>query len=118
MYSWTRNWFFPENSNSGEDQVWIPRDGGELTLIIQTSGRFTLTVTPPDRSSYTYTGKMFFEEGEFFVIEFDKYPGEYEYWGVDITASTLYLNSTFGEYDFDGDGTFETATVLLTFARS
>jgi hypothetical protein len=62
---------------------------------------------------------MFFEDGEFFAIEFDKYPGDYDYYSATLTATSLTLNGgpTAGEYDFDDDGSFEAASVFLTFVR-
>ena len=119
--SWeaTEAGFIPAVAHDPEDQVGLILEGGSVSMVIQSNGRFTININPADRDSYSYTGRMFFEDGEFFAMEFDKYPGDYDYWFVRLTATTLELNGgdTAGEYDFDNDGVFEAASVFLRFIR-
>lgn len=112
--------FIPAVVHEPEDQVALIQDGGSVSMIIQSNGRVTMNIDPLVRDPYSYTGRMFFEDGESFAIEFDKYPDDYDYWFVRLTATRLELNvgDTGGEYDFDGDGTFESASVILKFVRS
>lgn len=112
--------FIPAVAHEPEDQVAFIQEGGSVSMVIQTNGRFTINGVPVVGNQYSYKGRMFFEDGESFAIEFDKYSGDYDYWFVRLTATTLELNAgdTAGEYDFDNDGTFEAATVILKFKRT
>lgn len=112
--------FEPSAPHQHEDQVWIIQDGGAVSMVVQSNGKFTLTIDAVDRDVYTITGKMFFEDGEFFSIAFDKYPGDYDYYSVTLTDTTLILSGAAGaaEYDFDNNGTFEPGSVFLSFVRS
>jgi hypothetical protein len=97
-------------------------EGGTVTLTVQSSGRFTLTIDPSDRPSYTTSGEMFWEEFEgqyFFAIEWTNYPGDWDTYGATLNATTFTLNGGFesGEYDFDNDGNFESASISFTFVR-
>ncbi|WP_297795064.1 hypothetical protein [uncultured Eudoraea sp.] len=96
--------------------------GGSATMTVQSSGNFTLTIDPPDRPAYTTSGEMFWEEFEgqyYFAIEWANYPGDWDTYGATLNATTFTLNGGFdsGEYDFDNDGTFETASISFTFIR-
>ena len=112
--------FTTSENGSQVDQASIVEDGGSASMIIESSGRFTLTIAPVGRSSHTVTGNMFFEEETWFAILFDDYPDDYEYFGVELTATTLIINGgpNTAEYDFEDDGTFEPANVYLEFVRS
>lgn len=97
-------------------------EGGTVTLTIHSSGRFTLTIDPSDSPSYTTSGEMFWEEFEgqyFFAIEWTNYPGDWDTYGATLNATTFTLNGGFesGEYDFDNDGNFESASISFTFVR-
>lgn len=97
-------------------------EGGSVSLSVQSSGKFTLTIDPSDRPSYTVSGEMFWEKWEgkyYFAIEWAAYPGDWDTYGATLTASTFTINGGFesGEYDFDNDGTFETASIGFTFVR-
>ncbi|UCD62299.1 MAG: hypothetical protein JSV59_06995 [Flavobacteriaceae bacterium] len=97
-------------------------EGGTVTLTVQGSGRFTLTIDPSDRPSYTTSGEMFWEEFEgsyYFAIEWANYPGDWDTYGATLTSNTFTINGGFesGEYDFDNDGNFESASISFTFVR-
>jgi hypothetical protein len=97
-------------------------EGGTVSLTVQSSGRFTLTIDPADRPAYTVSGEMFWEKWEgnyYFAIEWANYPGDWDTYGATLNATTFTLNGGFesGEYDFDNDGTFETASIRFTFVR-
>lgn len=110
------------NFNGNTISIDVVEEGGTLTMTVQSSGRFIMTIDPVDRNSYTVSGEMFWEkwEGEFyFAIGWDKYPGEWETYGATLTSNTLTINGGFdsGEYDFDNDGTFEPVSLNLAFDR-
>lgn len=97
-------------------------EGGTVTLTVQSSGRFTLTIDPSDRPSYTTSGEMFWEKWEgqyYFAIEWANYPGDWDTYGATLNATTFTINGGFesGEYDFDNDGNFELASIRFTFVR-
>jgi hypothetical protein len=112
--------FTTSESGSQFDQASIVEDGGSASMIIESTGRFALTIAPVGRSSHTVSGNMFFEEETWFAILFDDYPDDYEYFGVELTDTTLIINGgpNSAEYDFEDDGTFEPASVYLEFVRS
>lgn len=98
-------------------------DGGTFTMTVQSSGRFSMTIDPIDRNSYSVSGDMFWEkwEGEFyFAIEWDKYPGDWDTYGATLSENQFTMNGggDSGEYDFDGDGSFEPASISITFIRN
>ncbi len=100
----------------------IINDGGSVSMSVQSNGRFTLTIDPADRVAYTASGEMFwelFEGNYFFAIEWDDYPGDWDTYGATLNATTFTINGGVesGEYDFDNDGTFETASIGFTFIR-
>ncbi len=102
--------------------VEIIGDGGTVTMAVQSSGRFTMTIDPSDRPAYTVSGEMFWEiwEGNYyFSIEWADYPGDWDSYGATLTGDTFEIFGGFdtGEYDFDNDGTSESARISFTFVR-
>ena len=100
----------------------VVADGGTATMTVQSSGRFSLTIDPIDRAAYTVSGEMSWEKWEgnyYFAIEWDDYPGDWDTYGATLTATTLRIAGGFdtGEYDFDNDGTFESARITFEFVR-
>ena len=96
-------------------------EGGTATLVVQSNGRFTLTVRPAGTSTETFSGRMYFEDGEFFAIQFDDDPpDDPTYFGENLSGNTFTLNGgpNTAEWDFDGDGNDEPASVYLEFVRS
>lgn len=113
-------------SYSGEPPVPEPSsydliaEGGSATAVIQSNGRLTLTVTPPGQPPETFTGLMYFEDGEFFAIQFDDDPpDDPTYFGETLVGNTFTLNGgpDTAEWDFDDDGNDEPASVFLRFVR-
>ena len=96
-------------------------DGGSATMTVQSSGRFTLTVTPNGEPSESFGGRMYFEDGEFFAIQFDEDPpDDPTYFGATLSGNTFTLNggSDTAEWDFDGDGNDESASVYLVLVKA
>lgn len=96
---------------------------GSVSMSVQSSGRFTLNIDPSDRPAYAVSGEMFWEKWEgkyYFAIEWADYPGDWDTYGATLTTSTFSINggSDSGEYDFDNDGTFETASIGFSFVRA
>ena len=96
-------------------------EGGSATLTVQSSGRFTLTVRPAGEDTESFSGRMYFEDGEFFAIQFDDDPpDDPTYFGESLVGDTFTLNGgpDTAEWDFDGDGNDESASVFLIFERA
>lgn len=115
----TSAFFNSDNDNLSVDVI---ADGGSLSLAVQSSGRFTLTIDPVDRNAYTENGEMFWElyEGDYyFAIAWDSYPDDWASYGATLTATTFFMTGgpDTGEYDFDNDGTAESANISLTFVK-
>jgi hypothetical protein len=113
--------FFVSDSDSNIF-VDIIDDGGSSTITVQSTGRFVLTINPADRAAYTVSGEMSWEKWEgdyYFAIEWDNYPGDWDTYGATLTATTFKINGSTdtGEYDFDNDGTFESARIGFEFTR-
>lgn len=99
-------------------------EGGSATLTVQSNGRFTLNAmimyegqTFPETAS----GTIYFEDGEFFAIQFDDdEPNDPTYFGDTLSGNTFRLNSgsVVAEWDFDGDENDEEACINLTFVRT
>lgn len=112
--------FFTSDNNNGS--VDIIADGGSLLLAVQSDDRCTLTIDPVDRSAYTESGEMFWEEFEgdyYFAIKWDKYPDDWASYGAILTDTTFSLNGgpDTGEYDFNNDGTVESTSIGFQFIR-
>jgi hypothetical protein len=110
--------FFGNDSAS----KYIIEDGGSLSLSVESNGRCTLIVGPDDREAYTESGEMFWElyEGDYyFAIRWDAYPDDWATYGATYNDSTFFMNGGFdsGEYDFDNDGTSESAGIGFAFKR-
>ena len=119
------NWVASTASfNDGLSQsVEIIGEGGSLTMTVQSSGKFVMTITPVERAPYTVSGEMFFElwEGKYyFAIVWDKYPGDWDTYGHTWDGTTFSMFGGFesGEYDFDNDGTFESCGISIVFVKS
>lgn len=110
------------SSDSGNTSVDIIDEGGSSTIAVQSSGRFTLTIDPADRAAFTLSGEMFWEEWEgdyYFAIAWDDYPGDWDSYGATLSGDTFSINggADTGEYDFDNDGTFESASISFVFVK-
>jgi hypothetical protein len=110
-------------------QADIITDGGSLSLTVQSSGRCTFTIDPFDREAYTVSGEIFWglyvdedddEEFEALVIVFDDSPDDRSYFRwFELTDTTFNMacTSECGEYDFNNNGTSETADLGFEFIR-
>lgn len=111
------------NFNDGVQQsVDVVGDGGTVSISVQSSGRFTLTINPTDRAAYTLSGEMFWEKFEgdyYFAIEWADYPGDWDTYGATLTSTAFTISGGFdsAEYDFDNDGTFESCSLGMGFVR-
>jgi hypothetical protein len=104
-------------------QADIIADGGFLSLTVQSSGRCTFTIDPFDRDAYMVSGEMFwgrYEDEDALAIVFDDSPDDRSYFRyIELTDTTFNLGCTSecGEYDFNNDGTSETADLVFDFIR-
>jgi len=92
--------------------------GGTITMQIQTSGQFSITVTEAGGIPDTSTGRMAFDE-DLLVIFFDDDPGEFEFFGIQHNEPNLIIQGGNGsaEFDFDGDGNEDPANIDFEFVR-
>lgn len=101
----------------GESQrVDVVEIGGTVVLVIQSNGRFTLTVSELGESPDVVTGQMSFNS-ETLVVEYDDSPGETELFGIQFTTNTLAIQGQ-ALFDFDDDGTEEPAQIDFDFVRA
>ena len=116
----TSAFFVRDSDNMSVDVI---GDGGSSSITVQSNGKFVLTIDPIDRAAYSISGEMFwelFEGNYFFAIAWDDYPGDWDTYGATLMPTTFVINGGFdsGEYDFDDDGTFDTASISFEFTRS
>lgn len=90
--------------------------GGSATLVIQSNGRFTLTIIPMGESPQVTTGQMTFDD-DLLVVEFDDSPGQSDFFSIQNTSSTLSISGP-AEYDLDNNGTDDPARVEMDFERT
>ncbi len=109
----------------------IIADGGSVSLTVQSNDKCTFTIDPFDRDAYTVSGEMFWgiyvdvddgnEEFEALVIVWDDSPDDRSYFRwIELTDTTFDLGCTSvcGEYDFNNNGTSETADLGFEFIRN
>ena len=107
---WT---FVSTDSASTVDVIAI---GADLTVVLQTSGRYTLIVTYPNDPTEYETGVLSFS-GDQMTITSDN-PNEgitVMTWSVSGTSMTLL--STDDDFDFDDDGNSEPAIMTIVLDR-
>ena len=100
----------------------VVEDGGTVRMTVQSSGRFTVTLDPVDRSAYTVGGEMFWEEWQgtfYFAIRWDDEPGDWDTYGHTYDGTHLTINggADTGAYDFDNDGDEESCSLHMRFVR-
>ena len=102
------------------DHADIIGDGGSGSMTLEANGRFTLTIDPSDRDALVVEGLMFFEDGEYFAIQFDDEPDDYEYFGATLDGNTFSITGgpNTAEYDLDLDGEADPCNVSMEFVRS
>ena len=123
----TGNWeattagFLRISDNLWVDIVW---DGGSVSLTVQSSNRCTFTIDPVDREAYTVGGEMFWGlyEGEdaLAIVWNDSPDDRSSFRSIELTDTTFNLgcSSECAEYDFNNNGTSETADLSFEFIRN
>ena len=107
-------------------KVDIIADGGSVSLTVQSSGRCTFAVNPVDRAPYTASGEMFwgsYEGDEALAIVWDDSPdaddrSSFQFIELTDTTFNMACTSECGEYDFNNNGTSETADLGFEFIRN
>ena len=105
-------WTATSASFNGIDVV---EEGGSVTMVIQSNGRFTFTIKRPEETDMIFTGKLGFDE-QWLAVEYDTNPGEYEYYDITYDAHNMHIGAN-SEFDFDGDGTDEFVIFFLDMVR-
>ena len=105
-------WTATSASFNGIDVV---LEGGSVTMVIQSNGRFTFTIKRPGETDMVFTGKLGFDE-QWLAVEYDTNPGEYEYYDITYDAHNLHIGAN-SEFDFDGNGTDEFVIFFLDMVR-
>jgi len=99
-------------------------EGGSATLVVQANGRFTLNamiMVGGQTFSESVSGKIYFEDEEFFAIQFDDdEPDDPTYFGDTLSGNTFRLigGSVVAEWDFDGDENDEEACLTIAFVKT
>lgn len=96
--------------------------GATATMVVQSNGRFTLTITFPDQTTESISGKIYFENNTWFAIQFDDDPpNDPTYFGDALSNNKTVFELTGGpetaEFDFDDDGEEECASVSLRLEK-
>ena len=112
--------FFRPFSNSAEAE--IVGDGGSVSLTVQSNGKCTFTIDPFDCEAYTESGEMFWElydEEYFLAIVWDDFSDDWSSFRAELTDTNFNIGCVdeCAEYDFNCDGTPETADLSFFFIR-
>ena len=91
-------------------------EGGTFEITIQNNGRFTSTITLPGEPNSISSGQLGFDE-EYLAIEYDDFPGEYEYFYITLLNQILTLRGE-TEFDFGDDGLLEPAYLELIMEKA
>jgi len=101
----------------------VVENGGTASMVVQTDGRFTLTLDPIDRSSYTISGEFFwepFKQTFYLAIVWDNKPNDWDTYGHTYDGTSLSFNggTGTGEFDFNNDGEMESCSIHFILDRS
>ena len=100
-------------------------DGGSVSLTVQSNDKCTFTINPVDCEAYTESGELFWEfnseNGEYYLaIVWDDFPddgGTSFYVILFNNMFSMYCFEDCAEYDFNCDGTPETAFLNFIFSK-
>ena len=108
------------------DGMWVDvvGEGGSFSLTVTSSGRCTFIIDPVDREPYTESGEMFWSSYEGDVALAIVWDGSNpddrsSFTGHELTSTTFNLGclSECAEYDYNNNGTSDTADVNFEFIR-
>lgn len=109
---------FSSTDQDFKGTVQIVEEGGTFTMLIQSDGKFTITITMPGESNQVIRGLLRFEE-EWLTVSYDTEPDDYDYFFIELSVdkSTLTLRGE-GTYDFDDDGIEDLSSINLILERN
>jgi hypothetical protein len=104
-------------------EVEVVGDGGSVSLTVQSNGKCTFTIDPFDCEAYTESGEMFWElydEEYNLEIVWNDFPDESSSFRAELTDIGFHMQCFYecAEYDFNCDGTPETADLSFFFIRN
>ncbi len=110
-----------ESIDGSNQRLDIVEEGGSATFVVQTNGRFTITINTPGLGSDTFSGELGFNEEEYgdgLIVIFDgDARDDYELFNIRLENDVLSL-SGITTFDFTGNGTEESAVIDLGLVRS
>ena len=105
----------------GSQRLEIVAEGGSATLVVQTNGRFSITLNIQGQGSEVISGELGFNEDEYgdrLIVVFDgEDPEDYEVFNISLNGGVLSLSGV-TTFDFTGNGTEEPAVIDLVMERS
>lgn len=120
--SWTATEFRYSQAAAGPEipDVELIGDGGSVTMLLESNGRFVITITEPGGASDVLTGLLYFEEEDFLIIEIDGESGFIDFFFTRLGDDAFRLTDNVGqvEFDLDGDGSDEAVRLEIRFQRS
>ena len=102
------------------ESIDVVAEGATVEMVVQSNGRFTITIDFPGEAAEVFSGRIYFEDNTWFAIQFDEdEPGDPTYFGDTLSGNTFTLNGQpeDAEFDFDDDGNEDCASVFLAFER-
>jgi len=114
--TWIASQFIMINNSNPSEQVDIIQLGISLSMVIDSDGHYTSTMLIPDDPSITETGTLDVQ-GNQMIFDPD---GVHAPYSITFTLSgdTLTGINDDSEFDFDDDGTEETATSTIVLQKS
>ncbi len=96
----------------------VVEEGGNVTLTIQSNGRFTLNIMESGEPNTRSSGDLCFDE-DLLVVRFDgDAADDYEFFRIQFNGTNSLSISGATDFDFNGDGTPEPADIGLALVRS
>ena len=109
------SWIANSATFSADEFTDFLADGGVVTLVIQSSGRFTFTVMLPGEPDDVTTGRLGFD-GEFLAVRFDGEDEEASFF-ISLVNNIMTLRGQ-TEFDLDGNGVDEFGILELIMERN
>lgn len=106
----------------GFEGIDLIAEGATAQMVVQSNGRFTITISYPGEGSESFSGRIYFEDSTWFAIQFDEDPpNDPTYFGDTLSNNNTVFEMNGGsetaEFDFDDDGEEECASVYLRFEK-
>ncbi|PRX57902.1 hypothetical protein [Flagellimonas meridianipacifica] len=115
--NWTATFAEFELLSDSNSTIELVSQGGNVTLNIQSNGRFTSTIGFPGEAAEQFSGQLGFFESLLVLLDDEDEPGDEAFLNINLTSDDVLEVDGILELDFDSDGSFEDTFVDLRMVR-